>query len=139
MTKRYVNIYDDPEIPGVRFISDNDHDSRVEAETWPVFDREHVRETVRLLSKQEEGELEAQLKELDGLRWGVAQLVESMVYVAAPRIDELEASDRDRGAIKQLFTRNAIGAIQDVRRRFPMATIELGEAIKAIQTMRDRF
>jgi hypothetical protein len=60
MKKRYVNIYKDEE---GRFISDVDHDSRIECEE-SGFDTEFKIETVRILSKEEETELENYNKQM---------------------------------------------------------------------------
>jgi hypothetical protein len=52
---RYVNIYKDDK---GRFISDKDWDNRIDAMTFPMLDHCLIVETVRLLSKEEEDELE---------------------------------------------------------------------------------
>jgi hypothetical protein len=65
MKKRYVNIYnvfdENKNVVG-RDISDKDWQTRGEAETFPILDRELVIETVRLLSKEEEEYMDGVLK-----------------------------------------------------------------------------
>ena len=74
--KRYVNISKDKQ---GRFISDEDWPSRADAKTFPIFDREHVIETVRLLSEQEEKEIASKLSRLDAIEKWVEEKIKSSI------------------------------------------------------------